>query len=152
MNIKIFEANMNDLNDDLINLYIEGYNIHKRSRKDIFSDKTNEELKERLISQLESDIEKFLVIKVDDKILGYLSYKINEKSIKTVWVDEFIIDEKERKKGYGRLLINELRNICKKNNVKRIDLNCWSFNKEAIKFYEKLNFKEQRIIFEDIID
>ena len=106
MNIRI--ANDNDIDNNLLKLYIEAFNMHYENRKDIF---------------------------------------IN-KATNSIWIDEIIIDNDYKKKGYGKKLIMEVAKFAEKNNCKRIELNCWSFNRDALKFYEKIGFIQQRIIFE----
>ena len=90
MNIKIFEANMNDLNDDLINLYIEGYNIHKRSRKDIFSDKTSLDLnnnkykkKRNYLSSIgETTTDTLININLNENVNNNINANLNINKIK----------------------------------------------------------------------
>ena len=146
MNIRI--ANDNDIDSNLLKLYIEGYNLHYENRKDIFIKKTNVELKKDLINVLKSTEEIILVIENNNIIIGYVKFKYNTKATKSIWIDEIIIDNDYKKKGYGKMLITEVTKFAEKNNCKRIELNCWSFNRSALKFYEKTGFIQQRIVFE----
>lgn len=91
---------------------------------------------------------KRLIIEENNKLIGYLSYKIKDKATKSLWIDKFIIKKSYRNKGYGTKQINKIIEISKNENVNRIEFNCWPLNKNALKFYNKLNFKEQRIIYE----
>ena len=141
-------ANDNDIDNNLLKLYIEGFNMHYEKRKDIFIKKTNEELKKDLINVLKSREKIILVIEVDNIIIGYVKFKYNIKTTRSIWIDEIIIDKDYQKKGYGKMLITEVTKFAEKNNYQRIELNCWSFNKDALKFYEKIGFTQQRIIFE----
>ena len=67
---------------------------------------------------------------------------------KVLWIDELVVTEKERGNGYSSLLMEKIKKISKKEEVKRIELNVYTFNDIAIKLYNKLGYKEQRIIFE----
>ena len=54
-------------------------------------------------------------------------------------IEDIIVSSKYRKNGYGLILLNELVDICKKNNSYKILLDC---QEELIKFYEKSGFKK----------
>lgn len=43
---------------------------------------------------------------------------------------------------------NEIYKFAKDNYCKRVEFNCWNFNSDALEFYNKLGFIEQRIVFE----
>lgn len=136
-----------DLNDTFFDIYYEGFLYHYNHRKDLFKKKTKEELKEYVFEQIENGL-KIIGYFNDNELVGYLGYEIKEKATKFIWIDEFVITESERGKGYGTLLMEELNNIAEKEQVKRIELNVFSFNENAIKLYKKLGYKEQRIILE----
>ena len=144
-NIKIRKAIMSDIDSNLLNLYIDGYNIHQKNRCDIFLKKSDKELKDNLINVLNRDDKTYLVLTLNNDISGYISYKLKNNSI---WIDELVIDKNKRGLGYGKMLIGEIKKIAKNNDIKRVELNCWKFNEKGVEFYKKLDFKEQRIIFE----
>lgn len=106
MNIKIRKAIMNDIDSNLLNLYIDGYNIHQKNRCDIFLKKTDKELKDNLINELNRDDKLYLVLTINDDITGYISYKLKNNSI---WIDELVIDKNKRGLGLGKLLIEEIK-------------------------------------------
>lgn len=144
--MKIREATINDLNNGLLKVFIEGYRYHQNGRPDVFADLSDEDLKKDLIKQFENL--SILVITDNDIIIGYLAYKIKEKHVKKLDVDQLIITEKYRRKGLGKALMNEVKDIALKNNCDRIELNCWIFNEEAITMYEHIGFGRQRIVYE----
>ncbi len=144
--MKIREATINDLNNGLLKVFIEGYRYHQNGRPDVFADLSDEDLKKDLIKQFENL--SILVITDNDIIIGYLAYKIKEKHVKKLDVDQLIITEKYRRKGLGKALMNEVKDIALKNNCDRIELNCWIFNEEAITMYEHIGFERQRIVYE----
>ena len=125
-----------DLNDTFFDLYYEGFLFHYNHRKDLFKMKTIEELKEYIFEQYENGL-KFLGYYNNNKLVGYVGYEIKEKATKFIWIDELIITEKERGKGYGTLLMNEIKRIQDEENIPRIELNVFSFNDNAIKMYKK---------------
>ena len=113
-----------------------------------FSSKANsdENLKQDLIKNFE-DLSTIVLI-LNNKIEGYLSYKIKERYAKKLDVDQLVVAEESRNKGFGKMLIEEAKNIAKKNNCHRIELNCWLFNENALAMYDHLGFEKQRIIYE----
>lgn len=146
MNNIVRKATINDLNKGLLDVFIQGYRYHQNGRADIFVDVSDEMLKEDLIKNFENL--STIVILDGDVIVGYLSYKIKEKHSKKLDVDQLVIDENHRGKGLGKKLMEEVKNIALKNDCDRIELNCWMFNKNALKMYEHIGFNRQRIIYE----
>ena len=145
----IRELTKEEFDKTFYDLNYEGYLYHYNHRKDIFVKKTYEEIKEYSLEKMDKGL-KVLGYFKDDKLIGFLSYYIWERATKYLWIDEFEITESERRKGYGTALMNEVREIVKREKLSRIELNCWAFNEDAIKFYEKLGYTEQRIVFEKI--
>ena len=144
--IKIREADKNDIEKGLLEVFIEGYRYHQKGRPDVFTTMTDEELKKELINNFERLTT--IVIIDNNKIVGYLSYRIINRHNKKLDVDQLVIKESHRRKGLGKLLMEEAKKIALKNNCSRIELNCWIFNKEAISMYEHIGFKQQRIMYE----
>lgn len=142
----IRELTKEDLNDVFFDLYYEGFMFHYNHRNDLFKKRSIEELKQYVFDQIENGLK--IIGYYNDELVGYLAYEIKEKATKFIWIDEFVITESERGKGYGTFLMEELNNITEKEQVKRIELNVFSFNENAIKLYKKLGYKEQRIILE----
>lgn len=142
----IREATFDDIDNGLLNVFIEGYNFHQKGRPDIFSKKSPEELKR--------DIEntyfkmQLLVVLIDEKIAGYVAFEIKEKTKRKIHLDQLVIKEEYRHQGLGKALINKVKEIGLEKNCDRIELDCWLFNENALKMYEHTGFKEQRIMFE----
>ena len=83
------------------------------------------------------------VIEVNNELIasGTILYEI--KLIHNIslyaHIEDIIVSSKYRKNGYGLILLNELVDVCKKNNSYKILLDC---QEELIKFYEKSGFKK----------
>ena len=88
----IREANLNDIDNGLLNVFIEGYRFHQDGRPDVFSNLSDESLKKDLID----NFSKFTILILLDKaeIVGYLAYNIKEKHQKKIHVDQLVIAEK----------------------------------------------------------
>lgn len=50
--------------------------------------------------------------------------------------------------GIGKELFEQSRNYCKEVKVGKLELNVWTFNKNAIRFNRKLRMKEKFVRFE----
>lgn len=146
MDLEIRIAELNDIDNGLLDLFIEGYRYHQNGRPDIFVDLSDEDLKQDLIKNFETL--STIVICDNDKFVGYLSYKIKEKHQKKLDVDQLIITKAYRGKGLGKKLMDEVKSIAIKNNCDRLELNCWMFNTNALAMYEHIGFDKQRIIYE----
>ena len=148
-NFIIRKAEINDIDNGLLEVFVEGYRFHQKGRSDIFIDISDEILKNDLIKNFEELTT--IVILENNIIIGYLSYKIKQRHTKKLDVDQLVISEKYRGKGLGKKLMNEVQNIAIENNCDRIELNCWLFNENAIKMYEQIGFDKQRIVFEKML-
>lgn len=73
---------------------------------------------------------------------------INLRDSKILYIEKIGVDKQKQRKGIGKLMMEELNRIAKRLNCNRIELNCWSFNKKAIKFYKAQNMKVQRLNME----
>ena len=144
--MEIRKVQKDDLNKGLVDVFIEGYRYHCDGRPDIFSHKSDDNLKEDLVKAIVND--SILVLEDEDKIVGYIDYEIREKHAKTIWVDQLVISEKCRGKGYGKKLMEEIARIAKEEGCERIELECWSFNDSALGMYKHLGFDEQRVKLE----
>ncbi len=59
---------------------------------------------------------------------------------KTAYIFSFGVREKERKKGIGQRLMEEIIIKLKKENVEKIELTVYPNNKSGVKLYEKCGF------------
>lgn len=144
MNIR--KANLFDIENNLLNLYIDGFKFHYEGRKDIFSDKKESELKEELINKINSS--NILVLEIENKILGYIAYQIKENHNRVMWIDQLVVDKNNRNLGYGSKLIEKIKDMAKEEDCKRVEFCCWSFNQNALNMYKHMGYEEQRVIFE----
>lgn len=79
-----------------------------------------------------------LVIEENNKIIGFITYSIIYERAEVI---DIIIDEKERKKGYGNKLLSKVIEIAKENNCTNITMEVNVNNEIAIKLYKKNGFK-----------
>lgn len=103
------------------------------------------------------DKKRKIIVAVDDtlKIYGLIIYNIKEvkehinlRDFKVLWIEELGVDESYRKNGIGKMLMKKVEEDAKILDCKRIELNCWDFNNNAISFYERFGMRTQRRIME----
>ncbi len=140
-------ASIEDIDNGLLELYMDGFNIHHDNRPEYF-ERCNEGCSRRELLNLIGNGNMFLLMVLDGKIIGYLQYKLNGVNKDIIWISQFVISSLYRGKGYGKRLFDEVKKIGRSLGYKRVELNCWSFNERAINFYKKIGFNEQRVIFE----
>ena len=70
MEYVIRAAEIKDIEINLLNIFIKGYNLHHNNRPDKFSSRTNNDLRNILIESMNE--EDFLVIEHKNKIIGYI--------------------------------------------------------------------------------
>lgn len=81
----------------------------------------------------------------NNKIVGYTSAFIEEYPPiylfeKYVMVNEICIDQNCRRKGIGKLLLNEIYKFAEKNNIQRIECQVAVKNHVSQNFWQKNNF------------
>ncbi|MCE3227734.1 MAG: N-acetyltransferase [Bacteroidetes bacterium] len=83
----------------------------------------------------------FFVLEKQDVIVGIALYyyKYSTWKGKCLFLEDIIVTEKERGKGYGRILFNAVANVAKEQKVRRMEWQVLEWNEPAIKFYKKYN-------------
>ena len=132
--------------------------VHYEKRKDIFkmgNKYTDKEL-EALIQNDQRPI--FVLTNNQDEVLGYVFCIIEQHlnnqlltDIKTLYIDDFCVDEICRGQHLGTELYNYVKEYAKSIGCYNITLNVWSLNESAKKFYEHLGLIPQKIKMEDIL-
>ena len=86
------------------------------------------------------------VIELNNELIGSITLIIEQKFIhklsKYGRIEDVIINNKHRGKGYGKKLIKHIVNYCKENCFYKITLTC---NEKLISFYEKNDFEVYQI-------
>ena len=90
---------------------------------------------------LETKLVKVDLLRIDNKIIGYLMYYYTYSSFTghpSLYLEDIYIKESYRHNGYGKLCFNYLAEVAVKNDCKRMDFVCLDWNKNAQNFYQKL--------------
>lgn len=154
--MKITKATINDI-DQIEKLLYQVHKVHSDARPDLFIVDKKKYNKEELIKIINNENTPIFVYKKENIILGYafIIYKIENADslvkIKTMYVDDFCVDENYKHQGIGTKLFDFLKDEAKKQNCYNITLNVYSFNKAAKAFYEKQQLKELKTYMELIV-
>ena len=138
-------------------LIMQVHKIHVEERSDMYKnvDPLNfEEFKNELLDT--NNI--YLVAEIDKKVVGLCFSQIKKISNNKIMKDREIlnisdicVDKDERRKGIGKKLYSQVLQIGKEKNMDSIELMVWRFNKNAIKFYEKIGMNVKNLRFEQKI-
>jgi len=86
----------------------------------------------------------------NENLVGYCSLTIKNN----LWlcanlgnVDELVVDDKYRKQGIGKLLMNEIERIARNHNCKRIELDSAFHRTIAHDFYMGIGFEKRAYLF-----
>ncbi len=156
-NIIIRRAKKSDT-DDINRLLYEVHKVHSDARPDIFKVGGKKYTESELEAIISDDKRPIFVAEESGKVLGYAFciYKrfINDNSltdIKTLYIDDLCVDEEARGKHIGKKLYEYVLDYASHNGFYNVTLNVWADNAGAVKFYEKLGLRVQKIGMEKIL-
>lgn len=74
-----------------------------------------------------------------DEVIGFALYYISYSTWKgrCIYLEDFYVQENERKKGYGQALFDEVVQIAQQMGVKRMDWQVLEWNHTALNFYRR---------------
>lgn len=80
--------------------------------------------------------------------IGTLRKKSGMVEMKTMYIEDLIVDRNFRGKRIASQLYEEMEERGRNTGAKRLDLMVWEFNSDAKRFYEKQGMRPQRYIYE----
>jgi GNAT superfamily N-acetyltransferase len=83
----------------------------------------------------------FFVAEENNEVLGIALYyyKYSTWKGKCIFLEDIIVTEKHRKRGFGKLLFEEIVKVAKAEKVRRLEWQVLDWNADAISFYKKYN-------------
>lgn len=89
----------------------------------------------------EAPICEAIVAEENEEILGFALYYTSYSTWKgrCLYLEDFYVKEKSRKRGIGKLLFDEVVRIAKAKKVKRMDWQVLEWNEPGLQFYKKEN-------------
>ncbi len=155
--VSIRRAAESDINAISKLLYVV-HKVHSDARPDLFKAGSKKYDDSQLKIIIADDNRPVFVAEKSGSILGYIfcihQQHINDHSltdIKTLYIDDLCVDEAARNAHIGRALYEYVLDYAKQHGYYNVTLNVWADNADAVKFYEKLGLKMQKIGMEKIL-
>ena len=132
--------------------------VHHNGRPDIFNIGTKYSAEQ--LAELLRDENRPILVSVDDNdnVMGYcfciFQQHVSDNiltDIKTLYIDDLCVDENLRGRHIGRELYKAAVKLAKDSGCYNLTLNVWSCNQSALRFYESLGLKPQKIGMETIL-
>ena len=133
--------------------------VHHNGRPDLFKGNAKKYNDEQLLAIIADDSRPiFVAADQNENILGYafcvFQQHIDDNiltDIKTLYIDDLCVDETVRGKHIGSSLYHHVLDFAKGAGCYNVNLNVWSLNESAQKFYEAMGLKPQKIGMETIL-
>lgn len=139
-------------------LLYQVHKVHSDARPDIFKQGAKKYTDEQLKDIFANELTPVFVAEKDGEVLGYAfcihKQFINDNNmtdIKTLYIDDLCVDENARGAHIGTKLYEYVLDFAKNNGYYNVTLNVWADNASAVKFYEKIGLKIQKIGMEKIL-
>ena len=138
-------------------LLFQVHKVHSDARPDIFREGAKKYTDEQLEGIIADDRTPVFVAEKDGRIEGYafcihkqFPKDSNMTDIKTLYIDDLCVDENCRGHHIGTLLYEHVLAYAKAQGCYNVTLNVWADNVNAVKFYEKIGLRVQKIGMEKI--
>lgn len=142
---------------DLQKIFSQLYDIHYKNRPDSFNN-AHPITKEYFEEILTSDCKHCYVYQDKEKIIGAILIKEYEtddyvtlKKRKIYEVYDIVVDKNFRKKGIGRKLFEHITDLALQNGISSIIIEVFTFNDEAIQFYQSIGMTARKVVYENIL-
>ena len=155
--INIRSAELRDI-PALGRLLYEVHKVHSDVRPDLFKAGARKYTDEQLEEILQSGERPVFVAEQDGQVVGYAfcipKQFVGDRSmtdVRTLYIDDLCVDEAARGKHIGTKLYCFVLDFAKRQGYYNVTLNVWADNKAAVKFYEKIGLRVQKIGMEKIL-
>ena len=133
--------------------------VHHQGRPDIFRSDAQKYGPSQVLALLSKADTPIFIAEEDGKVLGYCFCQIKTYYRDSVindhtscYIDDLCVNENCRGQHVGTALYEAVCNYAKAQGCRSITLNVWSCNESAMKFYEKLGLKPQKVGMEAILE
>lgn len=158
LSITITSANSSHTSD-ILRLLSQICRFHSSGRPDIFkADGQKYSALDLELMYMDADSPIFVAEDENGTVLGYAFCKIfhNEGSSvltanKRLYLDDLCVDEQHRGGGIGHMLMEHVISYGREIGCYNLDLNVWSFNENAQRFYESFGMKPSHVYLEMLL-
>lgn len=139
-------------------LLYQVHKVHSDVRPDLFRKGAKKYTDGELREILADGRRPIFVAEQGGTILGYAfcihQQRVGDNSmtdVMTLYIDDLCVDEAARGKHVGRLLYEYVLAYAKGQGYYNVTLNVWADNVDALKFYQRLGLRTQKIGMETIL-
>ena len=132
--------------------------VHSDARPDLFKPGAKKYTDAELKEIFQNDKTPVFVAWINGEVVGYafciFKQFVNDNNltdIKTLYIDDLCVDENVRGRHIGTALYEYVLSYAKQNGFYNVTLNVWADNPGAVKFYEKIGLRVQKIGMEKIL-
>lgn len=142
----------------MIDLLQQVGEVHHQIRPDLFRTGAQKYSEADLAELLKDPSRPILIAEIDGKVAGYafcILQETRDHSVlcdrKVLYIDDLCVDETIRGKGIATALYGSVCEFAKSLSCQAVTLNVWCGNDSAMRFYEKMGLKPQKIGMEAIL-
>lgn len=133
--------------------------VHHEGRPDIFRAGAQKYGASQLLAMLENNATPIFVAVNGEELLGYGFCQFKKHELDPViadhtelYIDDLCVDENHRREGIGKAIYDEILRYAKMRRCYNVTLNVWTCNPGALKFYESLGLKPQKVGMEYLLE
>lgn len=137
---------------EMIRLLQQVGQVHHVGRPDLFRAGAQKYDENALLELLQDPSRPIFIAAASGKVLGYafcICKEVKDNPVladqRELYIDDLCVDEACRGQAIGTKLYRAVQDYARQEQFDRITLNVWAFNESALRFYEKLGLKPQKI-------
>lgn len=157
-NMQVRRAEEKDI-ERVLELLVQVDMVHHEGRPDLFKGPATKYNAKELAVIFENDkTPVFVCVNERGEIMGH-AFCMHKQvvgdsvltDVKTLYIDDICVDEAYRGEGVGKALYEHVLAYARQHGFYNVTLNVWSCNPGAMKFYERMGLKPQKIGMEYIL-
>lgn len=133
--------------------------LHRDGRSDLFIDAGAKFGRDEILALFaDDDSPVFVAEDGEGYVIGYIICRMKSsagnpslKPVKRLYIEDLCVDPEYSGRGAGRALMARAEEYARAAGCHNLELNVWEFNSDAIEFYRKNGYTEQRRIMEKLL-